>query len=75
MDVLVTQRGIAVNPKRIDLKENLLASGLPVVDIHELKRIAEEITGVPKEVKLGSKTVANVIYRDGTVIDTIKNTL
>ncbi|MEA5095244.1 citrate lyase subunit alpha [Sedimentibacter saalensis] len=75
VDVLVTQRGIAVNPKRIDLKENLLASGLPVVDIHELKRIAEEITGVPKEVKLGSKTVANVIYRDGTVIDTIKNTL
>ncbi|WP_019228291.1 citrate lyase subunit alpha [Sedimentibacter sp. B4] len=75
VDVLVTQRGIAVNPKRIDLKENLLASGLPVIDIHELKRIAEEITGVPKEVKLGSKTVANVIYRDGTVIDTIKNTL
>lgn len=75
VDVLVTQRGIAVNPKRIDLKENLLASGLPVVDIHELKRMAEKITGVPKEVKLGSKTVANVIYRDGTVIDTIKNTL
>jgi citrate lyase subunit alpha/citrate CoA-transferase len=75
VDVLVTQRGIAVNPKRIDLKEKLAASGLPVVDIHELKRIADDITGVPKEIKLGNKTVANVIYRDGTIIDTIKNTL
>ncbi len=75
VDVLVTQRGIAVNPRRGDLKERLLASGLPVVDIHDLKRIADGITGVPKEVKLGSKTVANVIYRDGTVIDKIKNTL
>ncbi|MDF2615893.1 MAG: citF [Sedimentibacter sp.] len=75
VDVLVTQRGIAVNPKRIDLKENLLASGLPVVDIHDLKRIADDITGVPKEIKLGNTTVANVIYRDGTIIDTIKNTL
>jgi citrate lyase subunit alpha/citrate CoA-transferase len=75
VDVLVTQRGIAVNPKRIDLKERLQASGLPVVDIHDLKKTAENITGVPKEIKLGSKLVANVIYRDGTVIDTIKNTL
>lgn len=75
VDVLVTQRGIAVNPIRRDLKERLAASGLPVVDIHDLKRIADDITGVPKEIKLGSKTVANVIYRDGTIIDTIKNTL
>lgn len=75
VDVLVTQRGIAVNPKRIDLKERLQASGLPVVDIHDLKKTAENITGVPKEIKLGSKLVANVIYRDGTIIDTIKNTL
>jgi citrate lyase subunit alpha/citrate CoA-transferase len=75
VDVLVTQRGIAVNPKRGELKERLAASGLPVVDIHDLKRIADDITGVPKEIKLGSKTVANVIYRDGTIIDTIKNTL
>lgn len=75
VDVLVTQRGIAINPKRNDLKEKLAASGLPVVDIHDLKRIAETITGVPKEIKLGNTTVANVIYRDGTIIDTIKNTL
>lgn len=75
VDVLVTQRGIAVNPLRQDLKDRLKSAGLPIVDIHELKRIAEKITGIPKDVKIGEKIVGNVIYRDGTIIDSIKNTL
>ena len=73
VDVLVTQRGIAVNPLRIELRDRLKEAGLPVVDIHELKALAESITGTPKDVKLGDKIVANVIYRDGTLLDTIKN--
>ena len=73
VDVLVTQRGIAVNPLRIELRDRLKEAGLPVVDIHELKALAESITGIPKSVKLGDKIVANVIYRDGTLLDTIKN--
>lgn len=73
VDVLVTQRGIAVNPLRADLREKLKAAGLPIVDIHDLKKIAEGITGTPKNIKLGEKIVGNVIYRDGTIIDTIKN--
>ncbi len=75
VDVLVTQRGIAVNPLREDLKERLKEAKLPVVDIHDLKSTAEKITGVPKNIRLGEKVVGNVIYRDGTIIDTIKNTL
>ena len=75
VDVLVTQRGIAVNPLRKELKDRLKDAGLPIVDIHDLKNLAESITGVPKDIKLGNKTVANVIYRDGTLLDTIKNTL
>ncbi|NLB33779.1 MAG: citrate lyase subunit alpha [Tissierellia bacterium] len=75
VDVLVTQRGIAVNPLRNELKNRLKDAGLPIVDIHDLKELAESITGVPKDIKLGNKTVANVIYRDGTLLDTIKNTL
>lgn len=75
VDVLVTQRGIAVNPLRKDLKERLKAANLPIIDIHDLKKIAEGITGVPKDIKLGEKVVGNVIYRDGTIIDTIKNTI
>ena len=46
MDVVVTQRGIAVNPKQKELKERLLKAGLPVKDIEELKQIAEDIAGV-----------------------------
>ena len=75
VDVLVTQRGIAVNPLRKELKDRLKDAGLPIVDIHDLKNLAESITGVPKDIKVGNKTVANVIYRDGTLLDTIKNTL
>lgn len=75
VDVLVTQRGIAVNPLRKDLEESLKQAKLPVIDIHDLKNIGDKITGVPKNIKLGDKVVGNVIYRDGTIIDTIKNTL
>ena len=73
VDVLVTQQGIAVNPKREDLKQRLLDARLPVVDIHELKDRAQKIAGVPAPLVTGDRTVANVVYRDGTIIDTIKN--
>ena len=72
VDVLVTQRGVAVNPKNAELKQRLKDAGLPVVDIHELKEIAERITGRPEKLPEGGRPVANVIYRDGTQIDTIR---
>ena len=34
---------------------------------------AEAICGAPKAVRHGNKVVANVIYRDGTVIDQLYN--
>ena len=74
VDVVVTQRGIAVNTKNgknAELKEKLKAAKLPVVEIEDLKRMAEELAGVPKPVKMGEKVVANVIYRDGTLLDVI----
>ena len=73
VDVVVTQRGIAVNPKQKELKEKLVKAGLPVKEIEELKQIAEDIAGVPKRVEMGERVVANVLYRDGTLLDTIKN--
>jgi len=72
IDVLVTERGIAVNPRRTDLKEKLLAAGLPVKEIIELKALAENIAGVPKQIKTGQKIVAVVEYRDGTIIDVVR---
>ena len=75
VDVVVTQRGIAVNTKygkNQELKEALKKAKLPVVEIEDLKRMAEEIAGTPKPVQLTDKVVAHVIYRDGTLLDTIK---
>lgn len=69
IDVLVTQRGVAVNPAQTELRRALEAARLPVCDMEELKARAEAICGKPKAVRHGSKVVANVIYRDGTVID------
>ena len=72
VDVLVTQRGIAVNPKNVELRQRLKDAGLPVVEIHELKEIAERITGRPEKLPEGGRPVAQVIYRDGTQMDTIR---
>ena len=73
IDVLVTQGGIAVNPKQAELRDRLKAAGLPVLDIVELKEKAERITGKPSPLPKGDRAVANVIYRDGTHLDTIYN--
>ncbi|MBR5284898.1 MAG: citrate lyase subunit alpha [Clostridia bacterium] len=75
VDVVVTQRGIAVNTKygkNQELKEALKKAKLPVVEIEDLKHMAEEIAGTPKPVQLTDKVVAHVMYRDGTLLDTIK---
>ncbi|MEG0377957.1 MAG: citrate lyase subunit alpha, partial [Eubacterium sp.] len=73
IDVIVTQRGIAVNPKHKALIEKLLNAGLPVKTLEELKEIAEKTSGVPETVKPCGRVVAEVLYRDGTRIDTIKS--
>ena len=72
IDVLVTQKGVAVNPKDRELALRLIDAGIHVVDIHELKELAERVSGVPAKPRLGEKIVADVIYRDGTVIDRIR---
>ena len=73
IDVLVTQGGIAVNPKNVELTANLKAAGLPIIDIHDLKEKTERITGTPSKLPRGDREVAKVIYRDGTQIDSIYN--
>ena len=73
IDVLVTQGGIAVNPQREELKQKLKQAGLPVIDIADLKEKTERITGKPKTIPKGDKIVANVIGRDGNILDSIYN--
>ncbi len=74
VDVVVTQRGIAVNTlygKNAELKKRLLDARLPVCDISELKARAEALSGVPQQAELTDRVVANVLYRDGTLLDRI----
>lgn len=72
VDMLVTQRGIAVNPLRKDLEESLRAGGLPVFPIEELKQMAERVTGAPQRARPEGRVVARVEYRDGSIIDEIR---
>ncbi|MCX7827760.1 MAG: citrate lyase subunit alpha [Thermanaerothrix sp.] len=72
VDVVVTERGVCVNPRRKDLEERCRRAGLEVKDIRELKEEVEALTGVPEEVEVdGSRVVALVEYRDGTIIDSV----
>lgn len=71
VDALVTQRGIAVHPRRADLKDALKAARLPVYDIGELRAMACRVTGEPDRPAHGDRVVGLIEYRDGSVIDRI----
>jgi citrate lyase subunit alpha/citrate CoA-transferase len=72
VDVLVTQRGVAVNPQRGELKEKLIEAGLPVVEIEELRELALKICGRGEPAKFTDKVVAIVKDRLGEPIDQIR---
>jgi len=72
VDAIVTDRGIAINPKRLDLIDNLRNADLPIMSIYELKNIAYKLTGKPEPIRLSDEVVGVVEYRDGTVIDVIR---
>lgn len=72
VDVVVTERGIAINPRREDLIEALKGSNLPIKSIEDLRDDAERITGKPKKVEFTDEIVALVEYRDGTIIDVVR---
>ncbi len=71
IDVLVTDHGVAVNPKRQDIYDRLKTKHLPIYTIEQLKQKAEKITGVPEPVQFEDKIVGVVEYRDGTIIDVV----
>jgi citrate lyase subunit alpha/citrate CoA-transferase len=72
IDAIVTEEGIAVNPKRKDLTDRLKGSKLPLVSIEELHEKAIAITGKPAKPKMKDNVVAVIEWRDGTLIDSVK---
>nr|MBC8400812.1 citrate lyase subunit alpha [Candidatus Neomarinimicrobiota bacterium] len=72
IDVIVTERGIAINPLRKDLLAAVKDSDLPIRTIQELKaEIDDLIGGLPVKPKLTDKVIGIVKWVDGTVIDSI----
>ncbi len=71
IDAIVTDHGIAINPRRQDLLDRLKGSDLPLVSIEELHEKAIAATGVPAKPRFKDKVVAVIEWRDGTLIDSV----
>ncbi len=71
VDVIVTDQGVAINPRREDLIEKMRGSSLPLCTIEELQQKAEQLVGKPDPIRYTDKVVGIVTYRDGSVIDLI----
>jgi citrate lyase subunit alpha/citrate CoA-transferase len=72
IDVIITERGIAINPHRPDLIDSVKNSKLPLRTIGELKEEAERICGKPSKPVFDEEIVAAVKWVDGTVIDVVR---
>ena len=72
---MVTERGIAINPRRTDLIDAIKSSGskLPIRTIQEIKKEVDAMCGgPPAPPKFGEKVVAAIKWVDGTVIDCVR---
>ena len=77
IDVIITERGIAINPNRKDLLIATKASGLPIRTIKDIKNEVDEICGgKPAQPKLNKNNVVAIIkWVDGTVLDSVYQVL
>lgn len=72
IDVVVTERGIAINPLRQDLLDAVKDSKLPIRPLADIKREVERICGGrPQRPRRSDHPVAIVKWVDGTVLDTV----
>ena len=73
IDVIVTERGIAINPKRKDLIKAVKDSKLPFKSLKEIKKEVDQICGSPltKPNLNKEKVVAIIKWVDGTVLDSV----
>ena len=72
IDVVVTERGIAINPRRHDLLDAVKGSKLPIRPLSEIKKEVERICGgKPQRQAHHDRPVAIVKWVDGTVLDTV----
>ncbi len=73
IDVVITERGIAINPRRQDLQKLLKRSSLPIRPIEEIQKEVYEICGgTPRKPSVNKKKVVAIVkWVDGTVLDSV----
>ncbi len=71
IDAIVTNQGIAINPKRKDLIEKV-KDKINLVTIEELKDIAYNETGGPQVLEFTDEIVGITKWFDGTLLDIIR---
>jgi citrate lyase subunit alpha / citrate CoA-transferase len=72
IDVVVTERGIAINPLREDLLNAVRGSKLPIRPLREIQEEVERICGgKPCRPKRCDRAVAVVKWVDGTLLDSV----
>lgn len=72
VDVVITDYGIAINPRRQDLIDAMKDVDLPFKTIEELRDIAYSIAGEPERVQFGDRVVGIIESRDGTIMDVVR---
>ncbi len=72
IDVLVTERGVCVNPNRKELEKQLNSAGIETIKIEDLKNEVTKITKQPVKNEYYDNIIGIVEYRDGTVIDVVR---
>ena len=71
VDCIVTERGIAINPKRQDLINQLKGSKLNIMTIESLYDLAIQMTGEPETIHQVDRIIGFTRYRDGSVLDVL----
>jgi citrate lyase subunit alpha/citrate CoA-transferase len=75
IDVVATERGIAINPRRQDLLDALSGSNLRIRPIEEIKAEVDQLCGGPAaKPNFTDEPVAVIKWVDGTVLDTVWKT-
>jgi citrate lyase subunit alpha/citrate CoA-transferase len=76
VDALVTEFGVTINPRRQDLFDAVadfaISKRMPLVPMEELAARARAMSGPMEPIRVTDRVVAVVEWRDGTVIDVVR---
>lgn len=73
VDAIVTEYGVTINPRRKDLLDAVSGvKGLTVISMEELSARAKRMSGPTDPVAVTDRIVGVVEWRDGTVIDVVR---